>query len=93
MTVADKFLLMGIQEWGQSDEKRVQAVQDLLDAANFNARATCWPVFGAIWPKPCEGPDAEAATVWLKTLTRTMERGRFEDEVAHVERALVERTG
>jgi len=83
--IATSFVLHAIQEWGQSTEKRIAAVQAVLDAVGFDARATCAPVFGGIWPKPCEGIDGFAASEWLKDLTRTMKRGHFEDEVAHVE--------
>ena len=82
---AENFVLTAIQEWGDPDEKRVAAVQAVLDAAGFDATATCWPVFGGIWPKPCAGNDGEAATAWLKELTDTMPRGRVQDEIAHVD--------
>jgi hypothetical protein len=83
-----RFVLRAIQEWGQADEERIKAVQGVLDAAGFDAKATCWPVFGGIWPKPAEGPQGEAASAWLRELTDTMERGHYEDEVEHVERAI-----
>ncbi len=88
MTVADTFLFHAIQEWGQPIEARIAAVQNLLNEAGFDATATCPPVFGGIWPKPCEGDDAETASAWLKNLTETMVRGRYQDEVAHIESEL-----
>ncbi len=89
--IATKFLMMAIQEWGQSDSERVTAVQDLLNAAKFDAVATCAPVFGGIWPTLCTGPDADTATVWLKEMTNTMPRGKFEREVEHIERFIEQR--
>lgn len=82
--IANTFVLRAIQDWGQSEAERIAAVQAVLDAAKFNATATCSPVFGGIWPKPCSGPDAGPASAWLRNLTDTMPRGKFEDEVAHV---------
>ena len=43
--VATKFVIHAIQEWGDRDEKRIAAVQAVLDQAGFKATATCWPVF------------------------------------------------
>lgn len=86
--IPETFILRAIQEWGQSDDDRRRAVQGVLDAAGFNATATCGPVFGRIWPKLCDGPDGELASAWLKELTDTMPRGRFEDEAAHVAAAI-----
>lgn len=82
--IADRFVLKAIQEWGQPTAERIAAVQAVLTAAKFSATATCYPVFGGIWPKPCDGPDGEAATQWLRHLTNSMPRGRFENETAHV---------
>lgn len=86
--VAALFMLHAIQEWGQSETERIQAVQAALDAAGFDARATCGPVFGRIWPKGCEGKDAELATLWLLALTDTMQRGEFNAEKRHVLNAI-----
>lgn len=82
--VAEKFMLDAIQEWGQPERTRVAAVQTLLDAVGFKATATCWPIFGGIWPRPCEGEQADAATAWLKDLTSHLPRGKFETEVAYL---------
>lgn len=82
--VATIFVLRAIQDWGQTEEQGTAAVQAVLDAAGFKATATCRPVFGGIWPKPCEGPEAETASAWLQTLTGTMQRGKFESERDHV---------
>lgn len=82
--MAEKFVLLAVQEWGQSRDDRLKAVQQLLEAAGFAAEATCWPIFGEIWPRPCKGSDGEAATAWLHQVTDTMERGKFEIEVEHV---------
>lgn len=82
--VAEGFILHAIQDWGQSEQQRVAAVQRVIDAAGFDAQATCSPVFGGIWPEGCAGPDAEAATQFLRDLTQSMERGKFEREAAHV---------
>ncbi len=88
MTPGQTFVLQGIQEWGQSEANRIAAVQGVLDAAGFDAKAICWPVFGGIWGKQCEGPDGEAATRWLQNLTDTMQRGEFNEEAAHVDRLI-----
>ena len=85
---AETFILQGIQDWGQSDAERVAAVQAVLNDAGFKATATCGPVFGGIWPTACTGPDAEKATAWLKLLTSTMARGKFEIEMQHVANAI-----
>lgn len=81
---ASTFILRAIQDWGQSETEGIAAVQAVLDAAGFKATATCRPVFGGIWPKGCTGQDGGSATAWLKNLTDTMNRGRFEDERDHV---------
>lgn len=91
MSAASTFVLRAIQEWGQPHEHRVAAVQGVLDAAGFDAKATTFPVFGGIWNEPCAGPEGEEATAWLKSLTETMPRGRFQDEEAHVQRFIDER--
>jgi hypothetical protein len=88
MSEAARFVLRAIQEWGQADEERIKAVQGVLDAAGFDAKATCWPVFGGIWPKVAEGPEGEAASAWLRELTESMPRGKYEWEVEHVEKAI-----
>lgn len=85
---ANRFILSAIQEWGQPENQRVDAVQAVLNAAGLNAVATCSPVFGGIWPKPCTGPDGERATAWLQNLTDTMKRGKYEREVEHVQNCI-----
>jgi len=89
--VATQFVLHAICEWGDPPEVRIKAVQDVLDAAAFSATATCWPVFGGLWPKRPTGKDSNAAAAWLQILTDTMQRGHFEDEVAHVARMITDR--
>jgi len=82
--IADKFILHAIQEWGDPPAIRIEAVQQVLDITGFKASATCWPIFGGIWPKPPTGEDGAAADNWLNILTGTMPRGKFEREAAHV---------
>lgn len=89
--VARHFLMTAVQEWGDADKAKVAAVQEVLDVAGFKAAATCFPVFGAIWPKPCEGTEAAEATAWLKELVDTMRRGNAHDEIAHIEAKIRER--
>ena len=36
----------------------------------------------------CTGEDGEAATAWLKKLTKELQRGEFRSEVAQVKRAI-----
>lgn len=91
MSVANVFMLQGIQEWGQTDEARIKAVQDLLDASGFDAIATCSPVFGGIWPKPCIGSDGVAASEWLRLLTKNLKRGEYNSEVRQIEEAIAAR--
>lgn len=82
--VSKKFVLRAIQDWGQTEADRIAAVQAVLDAAGIRAKATCGPVFGGIWPKSCNGPEAQRATVWLKSLTDGMKRGQFNAEAQHI---------
>ena len=88
---ASEFVTWAICDWGQTEDARIAAVQDALDCAGFNATATCGPVFGGIWPRSCDGPDGEIAATWLKKLTDTMQRGKFEREVEHVEQMITAR--
>lgn len=81
-------MMKAICEWGQPEAERVAAVQGALDAAGFNAKATCWPIFGGIWKSPCEGPDGEAATTWLRELTDNLKRGEYNSEVRQVREAI-----
>jgi hypothetical protein len=85
---ATLFILMAIQDWGQSEEDGTRAVQAVLDAAGFAATASGRPVFGGIWPKKCTGPEGDAASSWLQSLTDTMKRGRFQTEVECVQAAI-----
>lgn len=88
---ASTFVVTAICDFGDTDEKKIAAVQAVLDAAGFDARATCWPVFGGIWRAPCTGPDSADATRWLAHLTDTMVRGKAEIEIKHVRDAIEER--
>lgn len=89
--VASAFVINAICEFGQPESVRIAAVQGVLDAAGFAATATGFPVFGGIWTKPCEGKDGHEASAWLRNLTDTMQRGKFELEVVHVVTCLTER--
>lgn len=91
--IATAFVITAICDFGDPVEKKIATVQAVLDAAGFKAEATCWPVFGGIWPKPCEGKDGNVATVWLKDLTDTMVRGKVEREIEHVDVKIRERRG
>lgn len=88
---ANIFMLQAIQEWGQSESERLSAVQGLLNAVGFDAVATCWPVFGGIWQKPCTGKDGEEATAWLKALTDNLKRGAYNSEVSQINEAVAQR--
>lgn len=88
LDVAEDFLLHAIAEWEQPEEQRIKAVQSLLDAAGFDAQATCWPVFGGIWKTPCTGKDGKEATAWLQSLTDHLERGEYWSEVRQIRQAL-----
>ncbi len=72
---------------------KVAAVQRLLDTAGFDARATCWPVFGGIWPQACTGPEGDEATAWLQELTNNLQRGDSNDEEKQIIAAVKERLG
>jgi len=89
--IAKRFVLMAIQDWGQREEDGIAAVLLVLRAAGFQAVPTCRPVFGNVWPKPFEGLDAEEAMVFMKHLTATMPRGKFETECAHVDSMIAAR--
>lgn len=82
------FVSRAVCEFFDPDEVKIAAVQEVLDAAGFEATATCWPVFGGIWTEPCTGKDGEEATAWLQELTDTMVRGDANEEIAHVDRMI-----
>lgn len=88
--IAEAFMLMGIQEWGQSNEKRAAATAVYLTAAGFNVEPSGFPVFGGMFPQqPIKGPDGESAHAWLDgVLSAPGWRGRFQDEVKHLVAAL-----
>lgn len=88
---ANLFMMKAVCEFGDPDKDKIEAVQAVLDAAGFDARATCWPVFGGIWPKPCEGPEGAEATAWLQALTDGLQRGEYNSEVRQVEAAIASR--
>lgn len=87
---AGRFLSLGIQDWGQSDEKRSEATQGYLRAAGFNVSVD--PAPSARMVNAIKGPDAEPAMRWLLDVLKTMPRGKFETEVAHLESALNNRS-
>lgn len=92
--MANLFIMRVVQDWPHISEKQaIDAVQTVLDAAGFVANATCKPVFGGIWPKPCTGPDGAEATVWLQELTDglTRNRGDVNREIEYVKQVLDER--
>jgi len=89
--IETQFMLLAVQDWGQSEESGIAAVQAVLDAAGFKATATCRPVFGSIWPKSADGQEGDAATRWLRTLTSTMKRGNFESAAEHIRAAIIAR--
>ena len=89
--IAETFLGFGIQEWGQSEDLKKAAIQAALDAAGFDAKAEGSIVFGGIMTKVCSGPDGKKATAWLQELLDTMPRGRFQTEVAHIEKCISDR--
>lgn len=68
--IAQLFIHRAVRRWSDhSEQVRVAAVQTVLDAAGFDATATCAPLNGSVWPQPCAGPEGDEATVWLKGLT------------------------
>ena len=87
---AKDFLLMGIQEWGQSEDERARATaRYLFDAGFEKITASGYPIFGGMFPqKPIEGPDGTEAFEWLNGILNNLKRGRFEDEVQQLTDAL-----
>jgi hypothetical protein len=78
-----------VQDWPHhKPAAKLAAVQMVLDMAGFKAVATCWPAFGGMWPKTCDGPDGVEATAWLQELTNTLPRGEATLEIRHIRRAL-----
>lgn len=88
---AQRFVSFSVHDEGP-EGLRLKAVQGVLDAAGFDAVATCWPVFGGMWLRPCKGPDGPEATEWLQSLTDTLPLGRKAEKAAHVEAAVLGRT-
>lgn len=84
--VAEKFLSLGLQHWGQSAKDRAAAFQDYLRAAGFSVEVA--PLKDAEFAKAIGGVDAEAATRWLIQVLRTMPRGKYETEAEHLRAAL-----
>jgi len=69
--IAQLYLQRIILTPGQySGKVRVDTVQTMLDAAGFDAVATCAPEIATnTWPSPCAGPDGDQATYWLVEIT------------------------
>jgi hypothetical protein len=89
---ANIFLQRVVQDWPHHrPQQKIAAVQTVLDMVGFNARATCWAAFGAIWTQDCTGPDGPEATAWLKNLTKTLPRGSYDAEHRHIREAIDER--
>jgi len=90
--VATKFLMHGVQDWGQAHEHRQQATTAYLTAAGFDVEPSGVPVFGAMFPiQKIVGKDGEAAFTWLKETLAAMPRGKFEREAEHLSNALAAR--
>lgn len=87
-SVAAIFMLEAIQEWGQPEDTRIAAVQNVLDVCGFEATAKGWPVLGMIWSAPCEGKDGDDATEFLSRLTKRLKRGEMQSECRQVEQAI-----
>lgn len=68
---AFQFILIGIWDWFDLPH-RIAIVQQLLDAAGFDARATCAPDFKSLWPMAATGADGKDATKWLDKITRRL---------------------
>jgi hypothetical protein len=86
--IAAKFMLRGIQEWGQSDTERAETTAAYLKAAGFNVEPSGYPVFGGMFPQQAiKGPDGEAAYSWLDETLSSMQRGEFNNEVMQLAEA------
>lgn len=89
---ANIFLARAIQDWPHHRPvQKIAAVQTVVDMAGFQAKAVSWPVFGGKLVQPCQGPEGEAATVWLNEVMRTMPRGDASEEIRHLKNAIDER--
>ena len=91
--VASAFLLTAIQDWpGQTTEQKQAATTAYLKAAGFDVEPSGIPVFGAMFPQqPIKGPDGKEAFDWLRRTLESMQRGKYENEVEHLSRAISER--
>jgi len=65
---AFRFILVGLPDWA-TIEHRIQTVQNLLDVAGFDAKATCAPDFHQLWVTPCTGTEGKEATKWLEKIS------------------------
>lgn len=90
MSAANEFMLLSVQEWGQTEDERIAAFQAVLDEAGFDAKANCAPIFGAFLQQEpiCDGPDVAEADVWARAMLDTMPRGEFNAEVQHIQDAI-----
>ena len=75
-----------------TDAERLCAVQELLNAARFDAVAACWPDTDGGWSENCRGRDGPDATVWLVMLLDEMPHG-IGRQREFVARALANRVG
>lgn|GEM_PF-3811558 len=82
---AKRFLSLGIQEWGQGDEKRSKAAEQYLRSAGFDVIVLPAP-FKHIVPS-IKGKDKLPAMAWLQEVLLSMPRGKYEDEAEHLTKA------
>ncbi|HKI61400.1 MAG TPA: hypothetical protein VKA31_03815 [Mariprofundaceae bacterium] len=90
--VAQKFMLMGVQEWGQSRETKESTVSDYVRAAGFDVNPSAVVIYGGI-VTDFDGPDADEAKTWLTGVLEGMPRGDFNVEIKHLEAALAKTRG
>ena len=87
--IAQKFLLLGIQEWGQTNEKRADVTAQYLRAAGFDVEPSGYPVFGGMFPQQAiTGKDGSAAHLWLHDVLDNLKRGNLQNEVEQLAAAI-----
>lgn len=87
--IAEAFLQDVVQEWGQTEDKRLTTAQAVLDLLGLRAKVTrLKATFGRLWSIDVEGNDAVEARALLHSITVDLHRGEYWNEVDQIRRAL-----
>lgn len=81
---ARRLLSLGLQSWGQSDDERIKAWQQAIEAAGRKSRIGI--TSGRI---VAVGPDSDRVQGFINEVSRNWFKGRFEDEMAYIAERLV----